>query len=768
MQIKNIINGTKLIIPVFASSCYMAQAVEPVSVVASTTDGSNVASNTLDNIDDTRWSGNGDGAWIRYDLGDTYTVEEVDIAFYKGDERTATFDIETSSDANSWVTVFSGTQTTRTEDLQTFNVTDSDAQFVRIVGYGNTSNSWTSLIDVDITASDIDDGETGNTDDGVNIALNKAVTQSSTAFSGAASRAVDGDTNGAWANGSVTHTSNENEAWWQIDLGAVSDINYINLWSRTDNCCIARLSDYYVFVSDEPFESEDLSATLNQSGVSNYYYPDAAGSPTQIDVYGTGRYLRVQLAGTNPLSIAEFEVFSEGDGSAPTPTPTPTVTPTPTPTVTPTPTPITPTPSEGGTTHTTSPDDLEDLIDTVSAGDTIILTGSGSFSISGKNFSAPVTIRAATIGGTRLESATISNSNNVIVQGFVFGPSEESTLLKIENSTNIQVLRNVFDHENITENQTSIVTTQASDSISIGYNEFRDKNIDQVDGTKITGSFIKTQFDDPLMTTNLHIFRNHFNNIAPFLEDGVPAGDSDREAIAMGIADSQSVVTNNIVEYNLFENCDGENEIITVKTSGNAFRYNTFKNSMGSLSFRLGTDNEAYGNYFYGEGASGSVTDDNYQTGGIRTYGSGHSIYDNYMEGLSGISWRLPILIDSGDTSSTIGNDSHQNSTDVRVENNTIVDSVGGIHIGSSNYSNQPTDITITGNTVRASEGVLFNNVSGSTSNTWSGNDAYATSSATAVGGSSLSSSEVSILSSSPSISTPTALTANDVGPSAQ
>jgi len=658
MKIKNIINGTQLILPVLASSCYMAQAAEPVSVVASTTDGSNVALNTLDNNDDTRWSGEGDGAWIRYDLGDTYTVEEVDIAFYKGDERTATLDIQTSDDANTWTTVFSGTQATRTEDLQTFDVTDTDAQYVRIVGYGNTSNSWTSLVDVDITASDVDDGEPGNTDGGDNIALNKTATQSSTAYSGAAGRAVDGNTSGAWANGSVTHTSNESEAWWQVDLGAVSDINYINLWNRTNNCCVERLSDYYVFVSDEAFESEDLSATLNQSGVSNYYFSGAAGSPTQIDVYGTGRYLRVQLAGTNPLSIAEFEVFGETDNSNPTPTPTPTVTPTPTPTVTPTPTPtVTPTPTPtvtptptGGTTYTTTPDDLEDLIDSLSAGDTVVLTGSGSFSISDKNFSSPVTIRAATIGGTDLENATISNSNNIIVQGFVFGPSEESTLLKIENSTNIQVLRNVFDHENITENQTSIVTTQASDSISIGYNEFRDKNIDQVGGTKITGSFIKTQFDDPLMTTNLHIFRNHFNNIAPFLEDGVPAGDSDREAIAMGIADSQSVVTNNIVEYNLFENCDGENEIITVKTSGNAFRYNTFKNSMGSLSFRLGTDNEAYGNYFYGEGASGSVTDDNYQTGGIRVYGSGHSIYDNYMEGLSGISWRLPILVDSGDT----------------------------------------------------------------------------------------------------------------------
>ena len=49
------------------------------------------------------------------------------------------------------------------------------------------------------------------------------------------------------------------------------------------------------------------------------------------------------------------------------------------------------------------------------------------------------------------------------------------------------------------------------------------------------------------MSKNVHIHHNHFDNIAPFLVNGVPAGDSDREAIAMGIADSQDVVTNNLI-----------------------------------------------------------------------------------------------------------------------------------------------------------------------------------------------------------------------------
>jgi len=351
------------------------------------------------------------------------------------------------------------------------------------------------------------------------------------------------------------------------------------------------------------------------------------------------------------------------------------------------------------------------------------------------------------------------------LQGFVFGPNEESTLLKIVNSTNIYVLRNLFDHEDITENQTSIVMTQASRFISIGYNEFRDKNIGDVGGQKITGSFIKTQFDDPLMTRDLHVFRNHFNNIVPYLDGNTPAGDSDREAIAMGIADSQDVDTNNLVEYNLFENCDGENEIITVKTSSNVFRFNTFENSMGSLSLRLGSDNEVYGNYFFGVGSGNAVSNDNYQTGGIRVYGSGHEIYDNYMENLTGLSWRRPILIDSGDTPDSTGNDNHEVTTNTVVRDNTIINSVGGgIHIGSDNYSRQPTNIDIIDNTVVSDQGILYNNHAVQSSNTWAGNTAFAEGSAIANGGGFLNSSAINVLSNEPNINAPSRLRASDVG----
>jgi alpha-L-fucosidase 2 len=148
----------------------------------------------------------------------------------------------------------------------------------------------------------------------VNLALNKTATQSSTDFGGLPARGVDGNTDGVMANNSVTHTGNQNRPWWQVDLGSVSTISTIEVWNRTDACCANRLTDFYVFVSDVPFTSTDLTATINQSGVTNYHITTQAGTPTTLSIGRTGRYVRVQLAGFNILSLAELKVMGFGGG----------------------------------------------------------------------------------------------------------------------------------------------------------------------------------------------------------------------------------------------------------------------------------------------------------------------------------------------------------------------------------------------------------------------------------------------------------------------
>src|SRR5690606_10736932 len=124
----------------------------------------------------------------------------------------------------------------------------------------------------------------------------------------AATKAVDGNPDGNAPNGSLAVVQQTANAWLQIDLGAVYPISDIKIFGRTD-CCIAQSSDYYLFVSDVPFTSTSLAATLSQSRVSNYY--TAEYQPISIkNVNRTGRYIRVQLAGNNYLSLGEVEVYS--------------------------------------------------------------------------------------------------------------------------------------------------------------------------------------------------------------------------------------------------------------------------------------------------------------------------------------------------------------------------------------------------------------------------------------------------------------------------
>jgi alpha-L-fucosidase len=144
-----------------------------------------------------------------------------------------------------------------------------------------------------------------------NAALGTPATQKSVGWGGLPGRAVDGRTDGAFFNGSVTHTAEpESEAWWQTDLGASKPIKQISIWNRTD-CCSQRLSDYYVMVSDTPFTSDSLTATLAQPGVHAYHQTAMAKSPERITPDISGRYIRVQLASkTDPLSLAEVQVFT--------------------------------------------------------------------------------------------------------------------------------------------------------------------------------------------------------------------------------------------------------------------------------------------------------------------------------------------------------------------------------------------------------------------------------------------------------------------------
>ena len=131
-----------------------------------------------------------------------------------------------------------------------------------------------------------------------NVALGKRVTQSSTAFGGDASRAVDGKTDGDFGHQSVTHTNFQSKPWWQVDLDKEETIRQINIFNRTDTAQ-ERLSNFHVILLDSfgnEIERKRISVLTNTV------------AQLAID-YKKARFVRIELEGHNALSLAEVQVL---------------------------------------------------------------------------------------------------------------------------------------------------------------------------------------------------------------------------------------------------------------------------------------------------------------------------------------------------------------------------------------------------------------------------------------------------------------------------
>jgi hypothetical protein len=143
------------------------------------------------------------------------------------------------------------------------------------------------------------------------LALFGSASQSSTYPGGDAAKAIDGNADGNFANGSMSHTATGDLApWWQVRLAAAATIDTIVLWNRTDGCCPERLSNFQVSILDE---SE--SPVYNEVFFDDLTYPDTTVMGFEIEVGGIeGRTVRIDIlgeniAGTMYLSLAEVEVF---------------------------------------------------------------------------------------------------------------------------------------------------------------------------------------------------------------------------------------------------------------------------------------------------------------------------------------------------------------------------------------------------------------------------------------------------------------------------
>ncbi|MBO9204125.1 MULTISPECIES: chondroitinase-B domain-containing protein [Niastella] len=254
---------------------------------------------------------------------------------------------------------------------------------------------------------------------------------------------------------------------------------------------------------------------------------------------------------------------------------------------------------------------LQTAINNAAPGDIIILangvyTASTDITISKQGTAAsPITIQAQTTGGAEINGTAginiVSPAKYIIIKGFKF-TFNASQATMASGTSFIRWTRNIF--QNPGEGEDLLLN---GNDHEVDYNTFQHKDA--------LGRFIAVRGSGSQIAQRLHIHHNYFFDQQPQSGNGA-------ETVQFGLSGYSLSSSNSIFEYNLFEECDGENELLSVKSSAVTVRYNTIRNCPAQFTLRHGNHCLVYGNYFI-------------NTPGIRIFGDDHIIFSNHFENCS-------------------------------------------------------------------------------------------------------------------------------------
>ena len=148
------------------------------------------------------------------------------------------------------------------------------------------------------------------------------------------------------------------------------------------------------------------------------------------------------------------------------------------------------------------------------------------------------------------------------------------------------------------------------------------------------GVLVAVLLDDDRSRINNHSIDSNYFGIRK------PLGSNAGEMIRVGVSQHCTFYSNTTIKNNFFEYCDGETEIISIKSCGNKVTGNVFKECQGAVVLRHGNDNTVEGNLFYGNDKEG--------TGGVRVINEGNWIINNFMSHCKGQGFRSPLAIMAG------------------------------------------------------------------------------------------------------------------------
>ncbi|XP_078666832.1 fucolectin-2-like isoform X1 [Branchiostoma floridae x Branchiostoma belcheri] len=141
-----------------------------------------------------------------------------------------------------------------------------------------------------------------------NLAKGRWAWQWTTLSGGVASRAVDGNKSPYWSSNSCTHTKEDIDPSWHVDLGSDHCVAEVIVVNRIDSCCNRRLEGFTVHVGDSSNPKRNPSC----GGPQSVSKQNDKGE-IRVDCGGRrGRYVGILLRGNGKyLTLCEVEVYGE-------------------------------------------------------------------------------------------------------------------------------------------------------------------------------------------------------------------------------------------------------------------------------------------------------------------------------------------------------------------------------------------------------------------------------------------------------------------------
>jgi poly(beta-D-mannuronate) lyase len=271
---------------------------------------------------------------------------------------------------------------------------------------------------------------------------------------------------------------------------------------------------------------------------------------------------------------------------------------------------------------------------------------------------SPVIFRAQTAGKVQItgESRLSLGGNFIVVDGLLFtrgyagdDPVINFRIDKNRLANNCRVTNTVIlDFNNPKRMQENYWISFSGKYNRLDHCSFKDK--------KNLGVLLAVILDDDRSRENFHsVDHNYFGRRPPLASNG-------GEIIRVGVSQHCEFNSNTQITDNFFEHCDGETEIISIKSCSNIVKGNVFKESQGGVVLRHGNYNTVENNIFLGNGKEG--------TGGVRVINKGQWVINNFFYRCRGVDFRSPLSIMNGIPNSPANR--YVQVTDAVIMNNTF------------------------------------------------------------------------------------------------